>query len=173
MFTRLSLCSAEMNDSDGCDGCTRRTLLQLVAASSLIPLGCGPSAPSTPVDSNDPDAAPDPGVMLCGNDLCIDLTQPSNSMLTTVGGSRTVSTALDRIIIIRLTATTFNTTSAVCTHQRCNVRFESGTNDMRCPCHGSRFALDGTATAPPAVRSLKVYNHTFDQASSLLTIQLA
>lgn len=42
--------------------------------------------------------------------------------------------------------------SAVCTHLGCTVA-RSG-QELACPCHGSRFAVDGANLAGPAVRSL-------------------
>lgn len=38
--------------------------------------------------------------------------------------------------------------STVCTHLGCIVK--SGADGFECPCHGSRFALDGTVTKGPA-----------------------
>ncbi len=41
---------------------------------------------------------------------------------------------------------------AICTHLGCTPRLES--NEFACPCHGSRFALDGSVLAAPAMRAL-------------------
>lgn len=42
--------------------------------------------------------------------------------------------------------------STVCTHLGCIVRLENGGFD--CPCHGSRFSLDGTVQKGPAPKAL-------------------
>lgn len=42
--------------------------------------------------------------------------------------------------------------STVCTHLGCVVK--AGPEGFECPCHGSRFALDGTVTRGPAPRAL-------------------
>ncbi len=42
--------------------------------------------------------------------------------------------------------------STVCTHLGCIVR--AGTAGFECPCHGSRFAPDGSVTKGPAPRGL-------------------
>jgi cytochrome b6-f complex iron-sulfur subunit len=42
--------------------------------------------------------------------------------------------------------------SSVCTHLGCMTRHEEG--QIACPCHGSRFHLDGTVARGPAPRAL-------------------
>jgi cytochrome b6-f complex iron-sulfur subunit len=42
--------------------------------------------------------------------------------------------------------------STICTHLGCIVR--PGTDGFECPCHGSRFTLDGTVVKGPAPRAL-------------------
>lgn len=45
--------------------------------------------------------------------------------------------------------------SAVCTHLGCIVRFNSLEKTWDCPCHGSRFGVDGHAINTPAVKALE------------------
>jgi cytochrome b6-f complex iron-sulfur subunit len=48
--------------------------------------------------------------------------------------------------------------SKICTHLGCVVR--NAGKDFECPCHGSRFATDGTVTKGPAPRPLPWYRVT-------------
>jgi Rieske Fe-S protein len=58
------------------------------------------------------------------------------------------------VVVTQPTAGEFVGLSSVCTHQGCNVgTIENG--EIVCPCHGSRFALDGTVVNPPAPSPLE------------------
>jgi len=44
--------------------------------------------------------------------------------------------------------------SAVCTHLGCITQWKPESNQIACPCHGSKFQRDGTVQAGPAPRPL-------------------
>lgn len=39
--------------------------------------------------------------------------------------------------------------SAICTHLGCSVYWKNDTSEFRCPCHGGRYAEDGTVVSGP------------------------
>jgi Rieske Fe-S protein len=57
------------------------------------------------------------------------------------------------IVVTQPSAGVFKGLSAICTHQGCTVsKVADGTID--CPCHGSKFNLDGTVAHGPAATPL-------------------
>lgn len=54
--------------------------------------------------------------------------------------------------------------STRCTHLGCEVRFNGAETSWDCPCHGSRFGVDGTVLEGPAVNPLQ--QHTPDAEGS-------
>jgi Rieske Fe-S protein len=60
--------------------------------------------------------------------------------------------------------------SAECTHLGCTVHWNSFEQCWDCPCHGSHFAPDGTATNAPAVKPLEPIK---DRAGSKTTEEAA
>jgi nitrite reductase/ring-hydroxylating ferredoxin subunit len=59
-----------------------------------------------------------------------------------------------RAFVIRQ-ADGFHALSSVCTHLGCITRYQPDRTQIACPCHGSRFALDGEVQAGPAPRALR------------------
>jgi Rieske Fe-S protein len=164
------------NSDDGCDGCSRRSMLQgLVAASALVPIACrldDPEAPGALADAGNDGPPVDPGFAMCGANMCVDLSNPMNAGLLNVGGSRVIPVPGDKILVVRTDAASFDTLSGVCTHAGCTVRYVVGSMSFLCPCHGSSYSLDGMVTGGPALRALTPYTNTFDEGAMMLTIML-
>jgi cytochrome b6-f complex iron-sulfur subunit len=58
--------------------------------------------------------------------------------------------------------------SAVCTHLGCITRFLSDEKCIACPCHGSRFDLEGNVIHGPAPRPLQWLEMQVDATGTLL-----
>lgn len=56
------------------------------------------------------------------------------------------------LLVTKQSATKFIVLDATCTHEGCLVRPEA--KELRCPCHGARFAADGTVLGGPAPEPL-------------------
>ena len=50
---------------------------------------------------------------------------------------------------------TFHVRSAVCPHLGCHVRWNKAERSWDCPCHGSRFDIEGAVLNGPATTCLK------------------
>jgi cytochrome b6-f complex iron-sulfur subunit len=87
-------------------------------------------------------------------DFTLDLAAAENRALGQDGGSRVVQ----QVLVVRTAPGQFTAVAATCTHQGGTVQFQGATNDLRCPVHGARFALNGDVTAGPATRDLQRFN---------------
>ena len=160
----------------GC-GCDRRDVLQGIAvAATLVPMAAcridDPGAGDDAVDAAPGGDASAPSFTMCGANLCVDLTHPDNAALLTAGGFRVITIGTKKVMVARSTATDFVTMTAVCTHAGCTVRFAPAASQMQCPCHGSKYMLDGTVVVGPALNPLKLFTNDFDMANNLLTVML-
>ncbi len=63
--------------------------------------------------------------------------------------------------------------SAVCTHLGCITRHLADEKAIACPCHGSRFDLEGNVTHGPAPRPLPWVEVRRDGATGLLVVDTA
>ena len=74
-------------------------------------------------------------------------------------------TKTQRILVIRNDGKIYAANST-CTHKNCAVRSKDG--EIVCPCHGSRFSLEGTPTKGPAKISLYRYGISEDDKGHLI-----
>jgi menaquinol-cytochrome c reductase iron-sulfur subunit len=54
--------------------------------------------------------------------------------------------------------------SPICTHLGCAYHWDATKSDFVCPCHGSKFALDGTVLSGPAPRPLDRFETKVENA---------
>lgn len=103
------------------------------APTSAVPASAPPSSPPAPAP------APPRGVPL------------GKASAVPVGGG--VIFAGQQVVVTQPQAGRYVGLSAVCPHQGCTVGGVSN-GTITCPCHGSRFRLDGSVARGPATRAL-------------------
>jgi Rieske Fe-S protein len=104
-------------------------------------------------------------------EITVDISQPVNQSLATVGGTLALgSNAIDPngIFLYRQSESTVLAFSRTCTHQGCQVGAFASNGIATCPCHGSRYNTQGGVVSGPAAASLPRYNATL--AGDIVTI---
>jgi Rieske Fe-S protein len=76
----------------------------------------------------------------------VDEVKPGEGKLVNAGG--------ERLAVYRAPDGALKVLSATCTHMACVVQFNDAERTWDCPCHGSRFDVDGNVLNGPAVRNL-------------------
>jgi glycine/D-amino acid oxidase-like deaminating enzyme/nitrite reductase/ring-hydroxylating ferredoxin subunit len=71
------------------------------------------------------------------------------------GEGKTIRVDGERLAVYRDVHGVLHAVSPVCTHLGCHVRFNSAEATWDCPCHGSRFDVEGRVLDGPAVRTLR------------------
>lgn len=71
------------------------------------------------------------------------------------GEGKTVRVRGERLAVYRDPKGALHAVSSVCTHLGCTVRFNQAESTWDCPCHGSRFGVDGAVLDGPATRALR------------------
>lgn len=73
-----------------------------------------------------------------------------------------------KVFIVRAKEGNFYALSAVCTHLGCIVNWKPDLGIIACPCHGSKFDLDGSKIAGPAPRPLPRFAMQLDDQGQLV-----
>lgn len=70
---------------------------------------------------------------------------------------------LPRVFLLRDSQGALLALDRRCTHQKCRVRAATGGRSLLCPCHGSRFDLQGNPQGGPAKRPLRKLRTSLDK----------
>ena len=139
----------------------RRELIRSLAAGTVTVFVVPTAFTSCEKDPIDPDDNDNPD----SNILTIDLTDDKYDSLGSTGGF-----VKEGDLIIINTGEGFIALSNKCTHQGCVISYDSDTNELPCPCHGSVFSTSGSVLEGPADAPLKKYE--VSQEGDILTIVL-
>jgi glycine/D-amino acid oxidase-like deaminating enzyme/nitrite reductase/ring-hydroxylating ferredoxin subunit len=91
-------------------------------------------------------------------DFIVDRLRPPQALSTNhiqPGQARTLLDGVGKKGVYRDSEGNLHAVSLRCTHLGCLLRFNAAEHSWDCPCHGSRFAPDGTVLEGPAVEPLK------------------
>ncbi len=77
------------------------------------------------------------------------------------------STAISPILLVQQSGTYF-AVGGICPHSSCELTYVPSDKQVECPCHGSRFASDGTLMQGPAATGVPSYKVTVDSAGHVL-----
>ena len=98
--------------------------------------------------------------------LTIALSQAPE--LSTSGGAIIAQAGAGGALLVANTGTGFVALGATCPHAGCEVAWVPEDRQVECPCHGSRFAGDGTVLNPPAQTDLASYPVQTDRQGNLI-----
>jgi cytochrome b6-f complex iron-sulfur subunit len=74
------------------------------------------------------------------------------------------------IMVVRGEGDAFTAHLLKCTHLGCTVGWNEGERTFDCPCHGSRFKVDGSVLRGPAKAPLTEYPVTYDGSVAVVKI---
>jgi cytochrome b6-f complex iron-sulfur subunit len=131
------------------------------AAGEALP-GCAPTdQPAPSVSVPPPDA--DGRIAFRLADFS-DLDRPGGAVIARSPG-------VDPLLLVRTPDGGVAALSATCTHLGCPLGYQAP--EVVCPCHRSRFSLDGAVLNPPATSALETFQAALDPTGQIVTVLLA
>ena len=150
------------------DDLTRRQLVRRAALAACAPaLARGLSGCARRISPNREVTA------TTSSDGRLVLTGQVAPELQQAGGAVVAHTScFTRPVLVANTGSGFLAMQANCPHAGCNVAWVPEDRQAECPCHGSRFAGDGTVLNPPARTPLQTWPASQDPASGDVEVHL-
>jgi cytochrome b6-f complex iron-sulfur subunit len=142
--------------------CSRRQLLGTAALAACVPAigalaGCARRiAPDRVVNA----ASPVDGQLV--------LSTSDVRELARAGGAVVVHNPCTTPVLVVNTGTGILAMGALCPHASCEIAWVEEDRQAECPCHGSRFAGDGTLLSGPAATDLPTYPATIDASGTIV-----
>lgn len=150
------------------DGITRRKLVQRAAMVVCAPvLARGVSGCARRIS---PDRDVRAGSLVGGR-----LVVPRSAVpeLDKAGGAVVLhNVCAPQPVLLANTGTGFVALQAICPHAGCELAWVGEDQQAECPCHGSRFAGDGTVLNPPARTNVQAYAADADPATGDILVHL-
>jgi Rieske Fe-S protein len=137
---------------------TRRVFLTtLGAVSAAVAAGCGTDRVAGP-----------PGTPVTGT---FRAPLPAVGNTTNIAGA---GAGGQGIAVTRTGTDTVVAVSRRCTHQGCTIALPATPGaTLNCPCHGSRFTINGTVVQGPAQNPLQSYPAVIDNATDEVVVTVA
>jgi len=101
-----------------------------------------------------------------------ELMRPGGAVLLHPDGVDSVGRPLS-ILVANTSSQGLRAWNAWCPHAGCEVAWEDGADAVVCPCHLSRFSVDGTVTHPPAQQDLDSYSARLSSDGRTLIVDLS
>lgn len=156
-----------MRRRDALSGSASAAILAVLAACGVrpAPRGGGDTRGPTDASADSSSPAPDSGAPGCAAtpgraaDGWVEVPLSDHPALREPGGSVTLSLP-DSLLYVVVACTAPGCWTALwstCTHGACGILWDAAAGEAWCPCHGSRFAVDGAVLQGPAVRPLSAF----------------
>ena len=114
------------------------------------------SCKNTPIGPDASQIMPTLSGTLSGGNVTLNVD--SSSPLAKTGTAALVSYSGGSLLVDHPSGSVYNGLSSICTHQSCQITgFDTGSEQFICPCHGSRFDVNGKVTQGPAGSPLTKY----------------
>ena len=135
-----------------------------LAAPAVATAVAEPSLPGTPDTATPAATAP----IATTKKVAISLVKLDK--LKEPGGWTIIKVKEEEILLIRISAKEIAAVSALCTHQKCRLKYKDSKKKIQCKCHRSTFSLKGKALNGPAKADLKDYQAVLDGETVILTM---
>lgn len=95
----------------------------------------------------------------------------SSSPISKTGTAAMVNFSNGSVLVDHPSTNVFNALSSICTHQGCQINsYDSGSSQFVCPCHGSRFDVNGQVTQGPAGAPLQKYQTSISGTQLIIKV---